>query len=164
MNFKIASGILFSALLVPGLSAAADAMKQEPKKAEATTKTEVKTQTKADVKSSDAKSTVKNAASEVKETVGDTIITTKIKAEYAKDKDVSALNIKVDTDQKGVVVLSGMAKTKAEADKAVAIAKKTKGVTSVTNDIKVEGMASASAPMKSEPMKADTKKADSKKY
>ena len=53
-----------------------------------------------------------------KEFVDDSVITTKIKAEFAKDKAVSAMNIKVDTD-KGVVKLSGNAKSKDEADKAV---------------------------------------------
>jgi hyperosmotically inducible protein len=74
----------------------------------------------------------------VKENVADAVITTKIKAEYAKDKDVSALNVKVDTDDKGVVTLSGTAKTTAEADKAARIARETKGVTSVRNDIRVQ--------------------------
>ena len=74
----------------------------------------------------------------VKEAVADSVITTKIKAEYAKDKQVSALNIKVDTDDKGVVTLSGKAKSTAEADKAVKIARDTKGVTSVKNDIMVQ--------------------------
>ena len=67
----------------------------------------------------------------------DGLITTKIKAEYAKDKAVSATNIHVDTN-KGVVTLTGAAKSKAEADKAVTLAKSVKGVTSVKNDIKVE--------------------------
>jgi len=74
----------------------------------------------------------------VKESVGDAVITTKIKAEFAKDKQVSALNIKVDTDGKGAVTLSGNAKSKAEADKAVKIARDTKGVTSVKSAIKVQ--------------------------
>jgi hyperosmotically inducible periplasmic protein len=43
----------------------------------------------------------------------------------------------VETDDGGVVTLSGTAKTQTEADKAVAIAKATKGVTSVRNDIVV---------------------------
>ena len=73
----------------------------------------------------------------VKENVGDAVITTRIKTEFAKDKQVSALNIKVDTDDKGVVTLSGNAKSKAEADKAVKIAGDTKGVTSVKNFIVV---------------------------
>ena len=80
----------------------------------------------------------KSVTESVKENVGDAVITTKIKAEYAKDKDVSALNIKVDTDDKGVVTLSGKAKSKAEADKAVRIARDTKGVSSVKNEIMVQ--------------------------
>lgn len=71
----------------------------------------------------------------VKESVGDAVITTKIKAEFAKDKAVSAINIKVDTDDKGVVTLTGNAKSKAEADKAGKIARDTKGVSSVKNEI-----------------------------
>ena len=80
----------------------------------------------------------KSVTQNVKESVADSVITTKIKAEYAKDKQVSALNIKVDTDDKGTVTLSGNAKSKAEADKAVKIARDTKGVTSVKNEIKVQ--------------------------
>ena len=72
-----------------------------------------------------------------KTAVEDAVLTTKIKAEYAKDKDVGAMMIKVDTDPKGVVTLSGSAKTKAEADKAVSIAKGVSGVTEVKNNIQV---------------------------
>ena len=72
----------------------------------------------------------------VKESVEDAAITTKIKAEYAKDKQVSMLNISVNTDR-GVVKLSGNAKSKDEADKAVSIAKGIKGVSSVQNNIQV---------------------------
>jgi osmotically-inducible protein OsmY len=79
----------------------------------------------------------KTVTESVKENVSDSVITTKIKTEYAKDKDVSALKIKVDTDDKGVVTLSGTAKTQSEADKAVKIAKETKGVVSVKNEIKI---------------------------
>ena len=69
--------------------------------------------------------------------VKDSVITAKIKAEMAKDKQVSALNIKVDTDNNGVVTLSGKAKSRAEADKAVLIARGVQGVTSVENKIEV---------------------------
>ena len=72
----------------------------------------------------------------VKEGVEDAAITTKIKADYAKDKAVSAMNIHVTTD-KGVVKLSGNAKSKDESEKAVSIAKGIKGVVSVQNDITV---------------------------
>ena len=67
---------------------------------------------------------------------GDTVITTKVKAAFAKDKAVDATDIKVETDSDCMVQLSGSA-TKAEADKAVKIAKSVKGVTSVKNDIVV---------------------------
>jgi hyperosmotically inducible protein len=80
----------------------------------------------------------KSAKESIKENVSDSVITTKIKAAYAKDKDVSALKIKVDTDDKGVVTLSGNAKTTAEADKAVKIARNTKGVSSVNNQINIQ--------------------------
>ena len=80
---------------------------------------------------------VKDTTAKVKENVKDSVITTKIKAEYAKDKAVSAMMIKVDTDPKGVVTLSGSAKTKAEADKAVEMAKGVSGVTQVRNNIQV---------------------------
>ena len=46
----------------------------------------------------------------VKQDAGDAVITGKIKAEYAKDKQVSAMRIKVDTTSTGVVTLSGKAK------------------------------------------------------
>ena len=72
-----------------------------------------------------------------KEFVKDSVITTKIKAAMAKDKEVSAMHIKVDTDANGVVELSGTAKTRAEADKAVSIAKGVQGVTSVKDNIQV---------------------------
>ncbi|HTD90488.1 MAG TPA: BON domain-containing protein [Burkholderiales bacterium] len=73
----------------------------------------------------------------VGEVVDDSVITTKIKADMAKDKAVSATSIKVETD-KGVVQLSGTAKSKAEVDKAVVIATAVKGVTSVKNNIVVQ--------------------------
>ena len=69
--------------------------------------------------------------------VKDSVITTKIKASMAKDKQVSAMHIKVDTDDKGIVYLSGNARSQAEADKAVQIARNTEGVRDVRSDIKV---------------------------
>ncbi len=69
--------------------------------------------------------------------VKDSAITTKIKARMAMDKHVSALHIKVDTDNKGVVTLSGKAKNQEEADRAVSIARGVNGVVSVENNIQV---------------------------
>jgi hyperosmotically inducible protein len=69
--------------------------------------------------------------------VKDSVITTKIKAELAAEKMSSLVNISVDTDHQGAVMLGGTAGSKAAVDKAVSIAKAVKGVTSVNNQIKV---------------------------
>jgi hyperosmotically inducible protein len=69
--------------------------------------------------------------------VKDSIITTKIKAKLADEKMRTLLHIGVDTDSKGAVVLSGKARTQEVADKAIAIAQGTEGVTSVTSKIEV---------------------------
>ena len=71
-----------------------------------------------------------------KDATSDSWITTKVKAEFAKEKNVSATHIKVDTDN-GVVKLSGTARSQQEADRAAQLARDTKGVTSVENDIQV---------------------------
>ena len=92
----------------------------------------------ADKKDTPATNKSESVTEKVKESVEDAAITTKVKAEYAKDKQVSALAIHVNTDH-GVVKLSGNAKTKAEADQAVSIAKGIKGVSSVQNDLQVGG-------------------------
>ncbi len=70
--------------------------------------------------------------------VKDSVITTKIKAKLAEEKMSSLAHIKVDTDQKGAVVLSGKVKTQEEADKAVSIARETEGVTSVRSKIRIK--------------------------
>ncbi len=69
--------------------------------------------------------------------VEDSVITTKVKAAFAKDKLVSATDVKVETDSNGLVQLTGTAKSKDEAKRAVKLAKGVKGVTSVKNDIVV---------------------------
>lgn len=73
----------------------------------------------------------------VKTKVGDAVITTKVKAEFAKNNAVSATDIKVETDSDGLVLLTGTAKSQAEADKAAMLAKNVKGVTGVKNEIVV---------------------------
>ena len=69
--------------------------------------------------------------------VKDSAITVKIKAKLAGKKMSSLAHIKVDTDAKGAVVLGGKVKTQEEADKAVSIARETKGVTSVKSNIQI---------------------------
>ncbi|WP_284336861.1 BON domain-containing protein [Comamonas sp. NoAH] len=68
--------------------------------------------------------------------VDDAGITTAVKAKFAEDKTVAATSISVET-MKGVVQLSGFAKSQAEKDRAESIARDVKGVTSVRNSIVV---------------------------
>jgi hyperosmotically inducible protein len=70
--------------------------------------------------------------------IKDSAITTKVKTKLAADTPSSMATIHVDTDKDGVVWMSGTAKTQADIDKAVSIAKGTEGVKSVKNDIKVK--------------------------
>ena len=70
--------------------------------------------------------------------VKDSIITTKIKAELFEERMSSLLHIRVDTDKKGMVVLSGTAESQNAADKAISIARKVKGVTSVQDNIQIK--------------------------
>ncbi len=69
--------------------------------------------------------------------MSDSWITTKVKGELAKDKQVSGIHIHVKTVQ-GVVTLTGKAKTKAEADRAGDDASKIEGVKTVVNNIQVK--------------------------
>lgn len=75
--------------------------------------------------------------SNAKTYVKDSVITAKVKTKLAKESVASAAHIKVDTDNNGVVWLSGTARTKAEVDEAVTIATATEGVTSVKSNIKI---------------------------
>jgi hyperosmotically inducible protein len=69
---------------------------------------------------------------------GDPGITSAVKAKLLADSTVSGLRIDVDTEN-GVVTLTGDVKSKAEADRAVMIARNTDGVTRVVNHLKVAG-------------------------
>src|SRR2546423_11082752 len=75
--------------------------------------------------------------------VDDATITTRVKARFAKDPTVSATHIKVET-MKGAVQLSGTAKSEAERDQAVQLARSVPGVTDVKNNIQVESASSDS--------------------
>jgi len=69
--------------------------------------------------------------------VKDSYITTKVKAELAKDSSTKAHNIKV-TTKDGVVALSGTVDSKAEKEKAETDARGIKGVVDVNNGLKVK--------------------------
>jgi osmotically-inducible protein OsmY len=79
----------------------------------------------------------KDAASKTKLAASDTAITTKVKAGLVKEPDLESLGIHVETE-KGVVMLSGFVNSKAEADKAVKVAKSVDGVSTVKSAIKVK--------------------------
>ncbi len=70
--------------------------------------------------------------------VENSVITTKIKARLADEKMSTLKHIKVDTDAKGMVVLSGNVGSQEEAGKAVSIARATEGVKSVTNELRIK--------------------------
>jgi len=69
--------------------------------------------------------------------VKDSVITTKVKAKLADDKMRTLVHVSVDTDAQGAVLLSGKTTSQKDADRAVAIARETEGVTSVTSTIVV---------------------------
>ena len=70
--------------------------------------------------------------------IKDSAITTKVKAKLAAKHLSTLTRIKVDTDENGVVWLSGRAPTQDASDLAAMIAKNTEGVNSVHNDITIE--------------------------
>lgn len=69
--------------------------------------------------------------------VKDSVITTQVKAELAEKKLSTLVHISVDTDNNGKVVLTGTAPDQNAVNKAVAIARTVKGVTSVENHIQI---------------------------
>jgi len=69
--------------------------------------------------------------------VKDSAITAAIKTKLAADHPASLGRLKVDTDKDGVVWLSGTARNRQEADRAVEIARGTDGVVRVKSDIVV---------------------------
>lgn len=77
-----------------------------------------------------------------KEVVDDSVITTKVKEAFIKeklfgDKDIKAMSLHVETSN-GVVRLTGTVENEAQLENAVIIAKKVEGVKKVESDVKVE--------------------------
>jgi hyperosmotically inducible protein len=77
------------------------------------------------------------AANKTSVVVADSVITTKVKADIFKEPELKSMAIHVETE-KGVVMLSGFVDSKADADKAVRVAKSVEGVSSVKSAIKVK--------------------------
>lgn len=79
----------------------------------------------------------RNAGAAVSATVDDAAITASVSTGLAKDPDLSAIKINVDT-KGGVVTLRGPAPTAAAKGRAEQIAKGVQGVTSVDNQLDVK--------------------------
>jgi hyperosmotically inducible protein len=86
--------------------------------------------------SAEARSDINTAANQAGDKMKDASITTKVNAELARDNDLSALRIDVDTSD-GRVVLRGAAPTAEARDRATIIAQRVEGVLSVDNQLTV---------------------------
>jgi hyperosmotically inducible protein len=72
----------------------------------------------------------------VGETIDDATITARVKTALLNDSQVGGLKIDVDTT-KGVVTMSGIVKSQAEAERAVQLAKQVNGVKDVKSTLQV---------------------------
>ena len=72
----------------------------------------------------------------VGEFVDDAVITAKVKSAFVEDKEVSALNVRVET-YKGMVQLSGFVSSREAMNQAVRVTSGIKGVSSVKNDMRI---------------------------
>jgi len=72
----------------------------------------------------------------IRPATNDSGVSTRVRTALLNDPQVSATNITV-TSANGVVTLSGRVRTPAEADRAVAVARQTTGVTDVRSELAV---------------------------
>jgi len=77
-----------------------------------------------------------NSMNKVGNFMDDSSITAKVKAALVDADDIKSTDISVETE-KNVVTLSGFVESQAQAEKAVAVAKKVEGVTSVSDKLHV---------------------------
>ena len=93
-------------------------------------------ETKMEQGAANAEAKAKDAANTAKGAIDDATITAQVNAGLAKDPDLSALKINVDTVN-GKVTLNGPAPSAVARDRAETIAKSGTGVTSVNNQLVV---------------------------
>ena len=93
-------------------------------------------ETKMEQGAANAEATAKDAANTAKGAIDDATITAQVNAGLAKDPDLSALKINVDTVN-GKVTLNGPAPSAVARDRAGTIAKSVTGVNSVNNQLVV---------------------------
>jgi len=80
----------------------------------------------------------KNSEYSVGEFVKDSAITTQIKAKILAAKEIDSLHIKVDTDNSGIVVLTGAVKSAAEKERVHDIAHSVEGSRKVINKLIID--------------------------
>lgn len=113
--------------------------KTEQAAADARAKTESamnKAENKMEQGAANTEASTKDAADTAKTAIDDATITAKVNATLAKDPDLSAVKIDVDTVG-GKVTLNGPAPTTVARDRAETLAKSVEGVTSVNNQLVV---------------------------
>jgi osmotically-inducible protein OsmY len=71
------------------------------------------------------------------EYVDDTVITAKVKSAFLGEKGLKVSEINVETF-KGVVQLSGFIESRADADRAIGLARAVSGVVSVKDDMRIK--------------------------
>lgn len=79
---------------------------------------------------------IKEESAQAGRAVGDAAITSAVKTRFLADTTVKGMKVDVDTDN-GVVTLNGTVSSRAEADRAMMLARNTEGVKSVVNNLKV---------------------------
>jgi len=84
----------------------------------------------------DAKVKTEKAADKTGEVLTDAAITSEVKTKFLAEPGVSGLAINVDTTN-GVVTLTGTVKSQAEMNKAMMVARNSKGVKRVVNHLKI---------------------------
>lgn len=89
---------------------------------------------------------MKSESGTVGKFIDDATVTTRVKTRFARDDQVSAMNINVDTSD-GVVQLSGYAGSEAEKTRAAEIASQVPDVKSVQNNIVVRGSGESGSGM-----------------
>lgn len=119
-----ASGLLAAAALALGLSACGERVDTAATPAPVTSPAPT------------AGERVDNAMAKTERRVDDAAITASVNASLAKDPDLSAMKIDVDT-KSGVVTLSGPAPTPAAKDRATSLAQAVDGVAGVNNNLEV---------------------------
>lgn len=93
-------------------------------------------QKKMEVAANEASAATRSAAANAAAVMDDAGITAKVSAGLAKDQELSAVKIDVDT-RNGIVTLNGPVKTAIARDRAEKIAREVQGVNSVVNQLTV---------------------------